>query len=119
MGHITYALCDIPSSCCFFTGPRKITHSSLRILRWVAAFCRPLQPVLLLMSFPRSRSPMVGVPGLCWMWHGVPFVHQWRPLAGVLRLCWLWPGSFDCFCYPPPLYKLRKSPKLIRSLRLL
>ena len=54
------------------------------MLRWVAAFCRPLRPVLLLVSFPRSRSSVVGVPGLCWMWHGVPFARQWRPVVGVL-----------------------------------
>ena len=55
--------CDIPSGCCFFTGPWTVTRSSLRMLRRVAAFCRPLRPVLLLVSFPRSRSPVVGVPG--------------------------------------------------------
>ena len=43
-------------------GPWTVTRSSLRMLRWVAAFCRPLRPVLLLVSFPRSRSPVVGVP---------------------------------------------------------
>ena len=64
--------CDIPSGCCSFTGPWTITHSSLRMLRWVAAFCCPLRPVLLLVSFPRSRSPVVGVPGLCWMWQPPP-----------------------------------------------
>ena len=53
-------LCDIPSGCCFFTGPWTVTRSSLRMLRRVAAFCRPLRPVLLLVSFPRSRSPV------CW-----------------------------------------------------
>ena len=37
-----------------FTGPWTVTRSSLRMLRWVAAFCRPLRPVLLLVSFPRS-----------------------------------------------------------------
>ena len=57
--------CDIPSRCCFFTGPWTVTRSSLRMLRRVAAFCRPLRPVLLLVSFPRSRSPVVGVMGLC------------------------------------------------------
>ena len=60
--------CDIPSGCCFFTGPWTVTRSSLRMLRRVAAFCRPLRPVLPLVSFPRSRSPVVGVLGLCWMW---------------------------------------------------
>ena len=57
--------CDIPSGCCSFTGPLTVTRSSLRMLRRVAAFCRPLRPVLLLVSFPRSRSPVVGVLGLC------------------------------------------------------
>ena len=58
-------LCDIPSGCCSFTAPWTVTRSSLRMLRRVAAFCRPLRPVLLLVSFPRSRSPVVGVLGLC------------------------------------------------------
>ena len=58
-------LCDIPSGCCSFTGPWTVTRSSLRMLRWVATFCRPLRPVLLPVSFPRSRSPVVGVLGLC------------------------------------------------------
>ena len=58
-------LCDIPSGCCSFTGQWTVTRSSLRMLRRVAAFCRPLRPVLPLVSFLRSRSPVVGVPGLC------------------------------------------------------
>ena len=58
-------LCDIPSGCCSFMGPWTVTRSSLRMLRRVATFCRPLRPVLLLVSFPRSRSPVVGVLGLC------------------------------------------------------
>ena len=37
------------------------------MLRPVAAFCRLLQPVLLLVLFPWSRSAVVGVPGLCWL----------------------------------------------------
>ena len=57
--------CDMPSRCCSFTGPWTVTRSSLRMLRRVAAFCRPLRPVLLLVSFPRSRSPVVGVLGGC------------------------------------------------------
>ena len=43
--------------CCSFTGPWTVTRSSLRMLRRVAAFCRPLRPVLLLVSFPRSMEP--------------------------------------------------------------
>ena len=70
------------------------------MLRRVTAFCRPLRPVLLLVSFPRSRSPVVDVLGLCWMWWGVPFARQRRPIIGVLRMCWLLPGLFDCFCCP-------------------
>ena len=58
-------LCDIPFGCCSFTGPWTVTRSSLCMLRWVAAFCWPLRPVLLLVSFPRSQSPVVGVLGLC------------------------------------------------------
>ena len=92
--------CDIPSGCCFFTGPWTVTRSSLRMLRRVAAFCRPLRPVLLLVSFPRSWSPVVGVLGLCWMWHGVPFARQRRPVVGVRGLCWLLWGSPECVCCP-------------------
>ena len=77
------ALCDSPSGCCSFTGPWTVTRSSLRMLRWVAAFCRPLRPVLLLVSFPRSRSPVVGVLGLCWLRRDVPFGRQRRPVVGA------------------------------------
>ena len=66
---------DIPSRCCFFTGPWTVTRPSLRMLRRVAAFCRPLRPVLLPVLFPRSRSPVVGVPGLCWMCPPPPHTH--------------------------------------------
>ena len=55
--------CDIPLGCCSFTGPWTVTRSPLRMLRRVAAFCRPLRPVLLLVSFPRSRSPVVWCAG--------------------------------------------------------
>ena len=58
-------LCDIPFGCCYFTGPWTVTRSSLRMLHRVAAFCLPLQPVLLLVLFVRSWSPVVGVLGLC------------------------------------------------------
>ena len=43
-----------PLGCCSFTGPWTVTRSSLRMLRRGAAFCRPLRPVLLLVSFPRT-----------------------------------------------------------------
>ena len=43
-------LCDIPYGCCSFTGPWTVTRSSLRMLRRVAAFCRPPRPVLLRVS---------------------------------------------------------------------
>ena len=62
--HIVNPLCDIPSGCCFFTGPWTVTRSSLRMLRRVAAFCRPLRLVLLRVSFPHLRSPVVGTPGV-------------------------------------------------------
>ena len=64
-------LCDIPSGCFFLTGPWTVTRSSLRMLRRAAAFCRPLRPVLPLVSFPRSRSPVVGAPGLCILYVGL------------------------------------------------
>ena len=57
--------CDIPSGCCSFKGTWTFTRSSLRMLRQIAAFCRPLRPVLQLVLFPRSRSPVVGVLALC------------------------------------------------------
>ena len=79
-----YPPCDIPSGCCSFTGPWTVTRSSLRMLRRVAAFCRPLRPVLPLVLFPRSRRPVVGVLGLCWMWRDVPFACQRCPVVGVL-----------------------------------
>ena len=56
--------CDIPSGCCSFTGPWTVTRSPLRMLRRVAAFCRPLRPVLLLVSFPRQWGPVVGALGV-------------------------------------------------------
>ena len=53
-------LCDIPSGCCLFTGPWTVTRSSLRMLRRVAAFCQPLRPVLLLVSFPEPSGWCAG-----------------------------------------------------------
>ena len=94
---------DIPSGCCSFTGLWTVTRSSLRMLRLVAAFCRPLRPVLLLVSFPHSRSPVVGVLGLSWMRHGVPFVRQRHPIIGVMRMCRLLPGRLTVFAVHAPL----------------
>ena len=76
-----HPMCDIPSGCCSFTGPWTVTRSSLRMLRRVAAFCRPLRPVLLPVSFPRSRSPVVGLLGLCWLRRDVPFARHLRPVV--------------------------------------
>ena len=84
-------LCVILLGC--FMGPWTVTRSSLRMLRHVNAFCWPLRPVLLLVSFPRSRSPVVGVPGLCWLRRvpcvGVAVPSSWRTevvlcVAGVV-----------------------------------
>ena len=75
------------------------------MLRRVAAFCRPLRPVLLLVSFPRSRSPAVGVPGLCWMWRDVPFARQRCPVVGVLGVVLVVAPP------PPPRESNTKVPK--------
>ena len=53
-------LCDIPSGCYFFTGPWTVTRSSLRMLRRVPAFYRPLRPVLLLVSFAEPSGWCAG-----------------------------------------------------------
>ena len=50
-------LCDIPLCCCFFTGPWTVTHSSLCMLRRVAAFCQPLPP---------PPPPPLGRPAYAW-----------------------------------------------------
>ena len=49
------------------------------MLRRVAAFCWPLRPVLLLVSLPRVRSPVVGVLGLL-----VSFSRPRSPVVGPL-----------------------------------
>ena len=97
--------CDIPSGCCFFTGPWTVTRSSLRRARRVAAFCRPLRPVLLLVSFPRSRSPVVwcvgavlDVAGCAVCASAAPVVAHWG-CAGCCR------GRLTVFAvHLPPLY---------------
>ena len=57
---------DILSGCGFVTGPWTV--SSLRMLRRVATFCRPLRPMVLLVSFP-SAGPsswrIGGCAGCC------------------------------------------------------
>ena len=88
-------LCDIPSGCCFFTGPWTVTHSSLCVLRRVAAFYRPLRPMFLLVSFSRQWSPVVCALGLCWLLRGLFY---------VLRSSTTCPTAFPCACGPtlPP-----------------
>ena len=61
---ISPPLCDIPSGCCFFTGPWTVTRFFPSHAASVAVFCRPLRPVFLLVSFSRWRSPVVGVLGV-------------------------------------------------------
>ena len=75
MVHAMYPLCDIPSGCCFFTGPWDshplfpcCVGSLLSVGRCGRCSC-----------WCRSRSPVVGVPGLCWMWQDVPFARQPPP----------------------------------------
>ena len=63
-------LCDIPSGCCFFTGPWTVTRSSLRLLHRVAVFC-VLQPMFLVVSFPYERSPVFGKLGVALVVAGV------------------------------------------------
>ena len=105
--------CDIPSGCCFFTGPWTVTHSPLRMLRRVAAFCRPLRPVLLLVSFPRSRSPVPfpfpfpsggcanGAPRLSLFRCSVSGLHG----GGPNRWWWWWiPYSIPLYTPCNPLY---------------
>ena len=78
-------LCDIPSGCCFFTEPWTVTRSSLRILRRIAAFCRPLRPVLLLVSFPRWWSPVVG-----WITLSAPFQVRSDMCSVTCHVCISW-----------------------------
>ena len=94
----------MPSDRCLFTGPWTVTRSSLRMLRRVTAFCRPLRPVLLLVSVPRLRSPVVGVPGLCGTWRGVPFARQRRPGVGLLGIVLVVGAPF--LNPPPPPHQL-------------
>ena len=68
------------------------------MLRRLAALYRPLRPVLLLVSFPRSRGPVVGVLGLCWL-RRVLFVRQRCPIVGVPGLRWLLRGSSAPPCH--------------------
>ena len=95
--------CDIPSGCCSFTGPWTVTRSSLRMLRRVAAFCRPLRPVLPLVSFPRSRSPVVWCAGAVLDVAGCAVCasaapNNWR-IGGCAGCC---RGRLTAFAAPPP-----------------
>ena len=63
------------------TGPLQV--QSFPRAKSEPAFCPLASPPpcvtfrrVLLVSFPRSRSPVVGVPGLCGMWRDVPFGRQ-------------------------------------------
>ena len=97
--------CDITSGCCFFTGPWTVTRPSLRMLRRVATFCRPLRPVLLLVSFPRSRSPVV------WCAGAVLDVAGCAVCASAAPNNWRIGGCAGC-CQgrpPPPCVTLRSS----------
>ena len=88
-------------------GPRQsVTRSSLRMLRRVAAFCRPLRPVLV--SFPRSRSPVVGVPGLCGMWRDMPFARQRRPVVGANDPCYRL-STVDCARHRGPCVRAHET----------
>ena len=95
------------------------------MLRQVTAFSRPLQAVLLLVSFPRSQSPVVGVPGLCWLRRVLPpgvephsarcapvrSTFRWLPsLSGPHGAGAHWkPAAAD----PPP----NPAPRVVPSLR--
>ena len=48
-----------PLGCCVFTGPWRVTRSSLGMLRRVGVFWQPLRPVFLLVSLPRQRRPVI------------------------------------------------------------
>ena len=79
-------------------GPWTVTFASHVASR--CCFLSAATAGALLVLFPRSRIPVVGVLRLCWMWRDVPFARQQRPVVGVLGLCWVLWGSFDCFCCP-------------------
>ena len=105
-------LCAIPSGCCSFTGPWTVTRSSLRMLRWVAAFLSAAAagaPAGVVSAFAEPRRWCVGgcaeCGGMC------PFARQRRPIVGVLRMCWLLRGFFDCF-----LLSTRLCPQAVHSL---
>ena len=76
-------LCDIPSGCCFFRGLCTVTHSSLCMLHWVAAFCQPLRPVYLLVSVLHWQSPVVGILGLYWLLQR-SFLSRFCPLPSAV-----------------------------------
>ena len=90
--------CDIPSGCCFFTGPWTVTRSSLRVLSlrsvgrcgWCSCWCR---------FRVRAAQSLVcqGCAGCGRMCRLRVSGAQWLAYWG---LCWLLRGSFDCFCCP-------------------
>ena len=90
---------DIPSGGRCLTGPWTVTRSSLRVLRRVAAFCRPLRFVLLVVSFPRSRSPAVGALGVVLVVAGV-VLWFWLPTPLRIQVVHHMPRHI-CVCARP------------------
>ena len=113
-------LCDIPSGRCFLTGPWTVTRSSLRMLRRVAAFCRPLRPVFLLASFSYWRGPGAGVLGLCWLlWGSFLGLHCplpsafWSSTTCLAVFPWAC-GPSGCRCFTGPWTVTRSSLHMLR-----
>ena len=94
-------LCDIPSGCCSFTGPWTVTCSSLRILRQVAAFCRPLLLLPPMRMLPHPLRSGFLFP-LSWLSPCLPH------LPSSLLLCL--PRSVWLCCSSPCLLALLGAP---------
>ena len=81
-GQRCIGMCDIPSGCCFFTGPldsHPVFPSHVASGRCVLSAAAAGAPAGVV-----SASPVVGVPGLCWLLRDVLFAHQRRPAGSVL-----------------------------------
>ena len=79
-------------------GPWTVTRSPLRMLRRVAAFCRPLRPVLLLVSFPHSRIRRKTRGAIV----GKNEVYRWENLIGPFL------GRTLLGPRPPPLLRAQR-----------